>query len=113
VDRLSYVAVLVGCLAATAWLEIAMRTRVLTRIRRLLTTIVIVMPAFILWDLYAISRGHWWFDNERILGVFLPGGLPLDEVLFFVTIPVVSVLTFEAVRSVKSSWPVADSADQP
>jgi lycopene cyclase domain-containing protein len=108
VERLSYVAVLMGCLVATIWLEFALRTRVMRRLRRLILTIVIVMPAFILWDLYAINQGHWWFDNDRILGVFLPGRLPIDEVLFFITIPIVSVLTFEAVRAVKSSWVVGD-----
>jgi lycopene cyclase domain-containing protein len=108
VERLSYVAVLVGCLVATIWLEFALRTRVMRRLRRLLLTIVIVMPAFILWDLYAIDQGHWSFDNDRILGIFLPGRLPLDEVLFFITIPIVSILTFEAVRAVKSSWAVGD-----
>jgi hypothetical protein len=36
-----------------------------------------------------------------------PGGLPLDEVLFFVVVPVAAVLTLEAVRSVKR-WEVGD-----
>jgi hypothetical protein len=33
--------------------------------------------------------------------------VPVDEILFFVTIPIASVLTLEAVRSVKS-WPAGD-----
>ena len=36
-----------------------------------------------------------------------PGGLPLDEVLFFVVVPIASLLTLEAVRSVKR-WEVGD-----
>jgi lycopene cyclase domain-containing protein len=106
--QLSYVAVLAGCLLGTAWLEVVLRSRVYRRWRRLLLTVLLTVPAFIIWDLYAISRGHWWFDRERITGVFLPGGLPLDELLFFIVIPIVSVLTFEAVRSVKATWTVDD-----
>lgn len=107
-ERFAYVGVLVFCLLGTAWLEILLRTRVYRRWRRLLLTIVCVVPAFIIWDLYAIAERHWWFDLTRITGVFLPGNLPLDEVLFFVTIPIVSVLTYEAVRSVKAAWPAGD-----
>jgi hypothetical protein len=62
---------------------------------------------FVLWDLYAISRGQWTFDSERVTGVELPGALPLEEMMFFLVIPLASVLTFEAVRSVRG-WPVGD-----
>jgi lycopene cyclase domain-containing protein len=110
--RLSYVTVLVACLIGTAWLEIVLHARVYRRWRRLLLTIVLVIPAFIVWDLYAIARGHWWFDTERITGVFLGGGLPLDEVLFFIVIPILAVLTYEAVRSVKSRWPAGDEVQR-
>jgi hypothetical protein len=57
--------------------------------------------------LYAIAAGHWWFDPERITGILLPGGLPIDEVLFFLIIPIAAVLTLEAVRGVKR-WQVGD-----
>jgi len=53
---------------------------------------------FVAWDLYAISVGHWTYDLHRMTGVLLPGGLPLDEVLFFVVTPTCAILAFEAVR---------------
>jgi lycopene cyclase domain-containing protein len=52
------------------------------------------------WDLAAIAAGHWTFDPAQTTGVLLPGGLPVDEVLFFVTVPVCAILGFEAVRAV-------------
>lgn len=103
----SYVGVLVFVLVGSLWLEIVLRTRVFARPRRLLLTIIIVVWPFLLWDAYAIAQGHWWFDESRILGVYLPGEIPLDELLFFMVIPLASVLTLEAVRSVKG-WPVGD-----
>jgi hypothetical protein len=57
---------------------------------------------------YAIGRGHWTFDPERVTGVTI-GSLPLDEVLFFVVVPFAAVLTLEAVRAVKR-WEVGDEA---
>jgi lycopene cyclase domain-containing protein len=59
------------------------------------------------WDLYAIHAGHWTFDPEQTLGVELPGGLPLEEMLFFVVVPVCAVLAYEAVRTVRG-WPGGD-----
>jgi lycopene cyclase domain-containing protein len=107
VGQYSYVAVLVFVLVGSGWLEIALRTRVFRRPRRLLLTVIPVTLPFLIWDAYAISQGHWWFDTDRILGVYLPGEIPLDELLFFILIPIASILTLEAVRSVRG-WPAGD-----
>ena len=106
-SHLAYLGVLAFVVIGTAWLEVALRTRVYARWRRLLAALVPVVLLFCAWDLYAIAAGHWTFDPERTTGVLLPGGLPLDEVLFFVVVPVAAVLTLEAVRSVKR-WEVGD-----
>lgn len=105
--RFSYVAVLAFILAGTLWLEVFLRTRVLRRWRRLLLSIVPVACAFAIWDLYAIAAGHWDFDLTRITGVYLFGDLPIDEVLFFLVVPLAAILTLEAVRSVKG-WTAGD-----
>jgi lycopene cyclase domain-containing protein len=107
VSRFAYLAVLVFVLVGTGWLEVLLRTRVYARWRRLAMTLVPVVAVFCLWDLYAIAAGHWTFDVERTTGIVFPGGLPLDEVLFFVVVPIASLLTLEAVRSVKR-WEVGD-----
>lgn len=106
-SRFAYVGVLVFVLLGSGWLEVALRTRVYSRWRRLLLALVPVVLLFCAWDLYAIASGHWTFDPERTTGVLFPGGLPLDEVLFFVVVPIAAILTLEAVRSVKR-WEVGD-----
>jgi lycopene cyclase domain-containing protein len=110
-SRLAYLAVLAFVVAGTAWLEVLLRTRVYPRWRRLLLTLVPVVIVFCSWDLYAIAAGHWTFDATRLLGVVLPGGLPLEEVLFFVVVPLAAVLTLEAVRSVRR-WQVGDEPSE-
>jgi lycopene cyclase domain-containing protein len=105
--RFSYVAILGFVLVGCLWLEVALRTRVLARWRRLVLTIAPVVVLFFLWDAYAVGRSHWWFDTDRILGVYVPWSVPVDEILFFVAIPLASILTLEAVRSVRS-WPAGD-----
>jgi len=98
--HLSYLAVLAGCLIAAIWLEPVLKVNVLRRWRRLLLTLLPVVAVFTLWDLAAIAAGHWTFDREQMTGIVFPGGLPLDEVLFFIVVPICALLGFEAVRAV-------------
>jgi len=107
VRHLTYLGVLLFCLCGSAWLEYALRTRVFRRWLRLLMTVVPVVVVFAIWDLYAIAQGHWSFDPEQTTGLTLGGGLPPEELMFFVVVPLASILTFEAVRSARG-WPAGD-----
>jgi lycopene cyclase domain-containing protein len=98
--HLTYLAVLGGCLAGALWLEPVLRVGVLRRWRRLALTVLPVAAVFVGWDVLAVAAGHWSFDPEQTLPPRLPGGLPLEEVLFFLVVPVCAVLGFEAVRKV-------------
>ncbi len=96
----SYVAMLAFCLVGTLPLVPAFRLRVLRQPRRLLLTIVAAGAPFLVWDLYATRVGHWRFDRAQTLP-WRVAGLPLEEVAFFVVIPLVTVLAFEAVRATR------------
>jgi lycopene cyclase domain-containing protein len=98
--HLTYLAVLAGCLVAAAWLEPVLKVNVFRRRRRLLLAVLPVAVVFVVWDLLAIRAGHWTFDPAQITGIRLPGRLPLDEVLFFLVVPVCAILGFEATRAV-------------
>lgn len=100
-SKLSYIGVLVFILFGTIWLEILMQARVLRKIKRLVLTLIPVVILFVLWDYYAIMNDHWFFDEDKTTGIFLIGFLPLEELLFFITVPIAALLSFEAVRSVK------------
>ena len=52
---------------------------------------------------FRYRHDHW--------GSICQGNIPLDELLFFLVIPLASILTLEAVRSVKG-WPVGDGSDR-
>ena len=96
----SYVAMLAFCLAGTLPLVPAFRLRVLRQPGRLLLTVVAAGTPFLVWDLYATRAGHWRFDAAQTLP-WRVAGLPLEEIGFFVVIPLVTVLTYEAVRVVR------------
>src|SRR5258706_12152166 len=40
----------------------------------------------VIWDSYAVVRGHWNFNTEKLLGIKI-GVLPIEEYLFFLIIP--------------------------
>ena len=104
--RFAYLLVLAGCLLGTLPLEVVLRTRVYARWRRLLLTLLPVLAVFLVWDVLAIRAGHWDYDPAQVTGVDA-AGLPLEELLFFLVIPVCAVLTLEAVRAVRG-WRVGD-----
>lgn len=105
--RLTYLALLAGCVLLTLPLEVWLHTRVYTRPRRWLSALVPVAIPFVAWDLYAIAHHQWWYDRRQLIGVRLPGGIPVEEVVFFLVVPTCGILALEAVRAV-TGWRVGD-----
>ena len=98
-DRFQYLVLMAACVAITLPLEFLLGARVWRRPRRLVSALAPVVAVFYVWDAAAIERGHWWFDEAYVSGVVLPLGVPLEELVFFVVIPVCGLLTLEAVRN--------------
>ena len=101
-DDLQYLAVLGACLVVTLPLELIFGARVWRQPRRLLMALLPTVCAFSLWDVIAIDRGHWTFSARYLVGFELPGDLPIEELAFFVVIPICGLLTLEAVRTITS-----------
>lgn len=97
-DRYQYLLIMAACVAITLPLEFVFRARIYRRPGRLLRAMWLPLVLFIAWDLVAIARGHWTFDERWVTGWRLPGDLPVEEVAFFVVIPLCALLTFEASR---------------
>jgi len=106
--RLTYLALLAFCLLGTLPLELVLHVGVYRRWRRLALTIGCVVVPFVVWDLWAISRHQWAYDPQQVLGWMLPGDLPIEELLFFLVVPVCAVLTWEAVRVRRPAWFAGD-----
>src|SRR5687768_2416133 len=109
--HLTYLALLVGCLVVTAPLELVLRVRVYARWRRLLLAVLPEFVVFVVWVCYAMAQGHWGYWPALTLGIRRPGGIPVEEVLFFLVVPVCSVLALEAVRKV-TGWDAGYPAEE-
>jgi len=97
-DRYQYLLIMAACAAITLPLEFVFRARVYRRPRRLVRALWLPLALFVVWDIVAIARGHWTFDERWVTGWRLPGNIPVEEVAFFIVIPVCALLTFEASR---------------
>lgn len=109
--RLSYFGVLLVCLIASTSLEFFMRTRVLKRFARLALAVLPSLTIFCLWDAYAIAQGHWTFNGKLMTGITTFGHIPIEEIAFFMVIPLCAVLTLEALRSARG-WHVGDEGPE-
>jgi lycopene cyclase domain-containing protein len=68
--------------------------------RALALAIAVPLLLFGAWDIAATARGHWSFNPAYVVGVTIVN-LPVEEWLFFVVLPFVSVFTWEALRHIQ------------
>ncbi|GAA4615159.1 lycopene cyclase domain-containing protein [Saccharopolyspora hordei] len=97
-ERFEYLLVLAGCLAITAPLEF-LGARVYRRPARLARAVLPVALVFVVWDVLAIAAQVWSYDPQYLTGVRLPFALPLEELLFFLVVPVCGLLTYCCVQA--------------
>jgi lycopene cyclase domain-containing protein len=99
VDRLQYLLLMGACVLVTLPLEFLFEARVWRSPRRLLVALAPAFAVFVAWDLWASATGTWSFNPRYTIGVELPGGMVVEELVFFTVIPVCALLTLEAVRN--------------
>ena len=99
-DEFQYLALMAACLIVTLPLELVLGARVWRRPRRLLMALIPTVAVFFSWDVLAIARHHWTFNDRYIIGWALPGRVPVEELVFFIAIPICGLLTLEAVRGI-------------
>jgi lycopene beta-cyclase len=97
-DRYQYLLLMGACLLITLPLEFLFRARVWRRPRRLLAAMWLPLVLFTIWDVVAIARDHWTYSERYVTGWELPGAFPVEELVFFLVIPICGLLTLEAVR---------------
>ncbi|MEU0533947.1 lycopene cyclase domain-containing protein [Amycolatopsis tolypomycina] len=95
--KAEYLVVLAACVLVTLPLELA-GARVYRQPRRLARAVLPVALLFLVWDVLAIAGGVWDYAPEHVTGLRAPFAVPLEEILFFVVIPICGLLTYEGVQ---------------
>lgn len=93
-----YFLILLACVFVTLPLEIVFKAKVYARLNMALKAIWLPSLAYLVWDVIATHYEHWQFSkahssNLRIIG------LPVEEILFFLIIPICALLTYESVSN--------------
>ena len=98
---MTYLLVLGACVLVTLPLELVLHAGVYRRPLRLALSVAPVLAVFVTWDALAVHAHQWHY--RHVLGARVLG-LPIEELLFFVVIPICSVLTLQAVRRRRPHW---------
>lgn len=98
-DNWQYLLVLAACLAITAPLEL-LGAGVYRQARRAAAAVLPVAAVFVLWDAIAIAADVWTYNPQYVTGIDVPGVMPVEELLFFVVIPLCGLLTYNAVDTI-------------
>ena len=94
-----YLLLMLGCLVITLPLELVLGARVYACWRLAVLALVPTVLLFTVWDVIGIVRLHWTYNPDFVTGVHL-GVMPLEELVFFIVIPICGLLTYEAVGTV-------------
>lgn len=73
------------------------RIRYIKKIAPVLTSVALAGGAYILWDIAATARGDWSF-NDKFLTGFKVINLPVEEILFFFSVPFACIFIYENVE---------------
>ncbi|WP_197376374.1 lycopene cyclase domain-containing protein [Mycolicibacterium baixiangningiae] len=97
-DRFQYLIVLGACLLLTLPLEI-FGAGVYRQARRAAAAILPVAAVFIVWDVIAIVADVWGYNPQFVTGIGFPQ-VPVEELMFFIVIPLCGLLTYNAVDTI-------------
>jgi lycopene cyclase domain-containing protein len=101
-DHFQYLLLMACCLLITLPLEFVLGARVYRRAVALAFALIPVVIIFSIWDIVGILRDHWSYSPQFTTGWKLIFGMPIEELVFFVVVPICGLLTYEAVGQVLS-----------
>lgn len=100
VDHYKYLVLMGACVLITLPLEFVFGARVYRRPQHLVRAILPVVLIFSVWDIAGILREHWSYNPAYVTGLQLILGMPIEELTFFIVVPLCALLTYKAVGQV-------------
>ena len=101
--QFNYLMVLGFIGACAIFVNFGFRLRISSKWKLFLLTDAVILAIYLVWDFWAVSKGSWYFDPEQVIGLYIFSRLPIEEILFFIIVPLMVVLTYLAL--VKLSRP--------
>jgi len=89
-----YLYINLAIIAVPLILSFEKRIRYYSKLKYVFVSILFIGTLFVLWDVFATYRGHWSFNSFYVLELELLG-LPIEEILFFITVPFSCLFAYE------------------
>jgi len=62
-----------------------------------------ILVIYLAWDFWAISKHNWYFDSKQMLNIFPIPKVPIEEILFFIVVPLTTIITYKALLKI-TKW---------
>lgn len=101
--HLHYIGVLLFIGLCALGVGIGFRLKIPRFWRTFLYTDLTLLAIYLAWDIWAIYKRNWYFDKTQILDLYLIPRVPIEEVLFFVVVPLTTVMSYKALAKI-TKW---------
>ena len=93
-----YLLINIGIICLPLLFSFEKRIRFYKRFPVVAISIIAVGIFYITWDIVATARGDWSFNSQFVTGIRL-AGLPIEEIMFFITAPYACLFIYESLAT--------------
>lgn len=94
--HLAYLAVIAFVAICAVGVNLGFGLRIGKRWRELLLTELFIVIIYLSWDTWAIAQKNWFFDTHQIVNIDILPKVPIEELLFFIVVPLTIILSYQA-----------------
>ena len=102
----AYLAVIIFVAICALGINLGFRLKSFKLFPALAKTQIAILVIYLSWDSWAIARDNWFFDKRQILDIDLLPKVPIEEVLFFIVVPLATIFSYQALLKL-TRWKTA------
>jgi len=100
VGHFTYLAVLAFIAVCAIVVNFLFRIRISRQWKTFLQVDLIIIALYGTWDIWAAARKAWYFDDRQVIGIKLFWLLPIEEILFFILVPLMVLISIQSLEKI-------------
>jgi len=100
VGHFTYLAVLGFIAICAVVVNFLFRIQIVRQWKVFLKVDLLLIALYGSWDVWAANRKAWYFDDQQILGLKIFGVLPIEEILFFILVPLMVLISLQSLEKI-------------